>query len=106
MSQTSERLTKLMAMLERQPTDTFLLYGIALEHRKLGDARLALEYLERVVTLDPNYCYAYHQRGLIHESEGDLDAARRAYEQGIQASTRAGDLHAKGEIEAVLSLLE
>jgi Tfp pilus assembly protein PilF len=106
MPQTSDRLQKLQTMLERQPNDTFLLYGIAMEHKKLGDAPLALEFLERVLELDPNYCYAYHQRGLIHESQGDLDAARKAYEQGVQASTRAGDLHAKGEIEAALALLE
>jgi Tfp pilus assembly protein PilF len=106
MSQTSERLTKLMAMLERQPTDTFLLYGIALEHKKLGDARVALEYLDRVLKLDPNYCYAYHQKGLVHESQGDLDAAKQAYQDGIAAATRTGDLHAKGEIEAALELVE
>ena len=106
MPQTSDRLQKLQTMLERQPDDTFLLYGIAMEHKKLGDAPLALEFLERVVKLDPNYCYAYHQRGLIHESQGNLDAARRAYQEGVQASVRAGDLHAKGEIEAALALLE
>jgi Tfp pilus assembly protein PilF len=106
MPQTSDRLQKLQSMLERQPNDTFLLYGIAMEHKKLGDASAALEFLERVLSLDPNYCYAYHQRGLIHESAGDLEAARKAYQDGVAASARAGDLHAKGEIEAALALLE
>ena len=34
-------------MLERQPNDAFLLYGIALEHKKLNDHPKAIEYLDR-----------------------------------------------------------
>src|SRR4051794_4427797 len=49
----SERLEKLRAMLEREPNDTFLLYGIAMEHKKLNDAPAALEYLDRVTRIDP-----------------------------------------------------
>src|SRR3954467_3112655 len=57
---TSERLEKLRKMLERDPNDTFLLYGVALEHKKLGDSKTAIEYLDRVIAADPGYCYAYH----------------------------------------------
>ena len=73
----SERLEKLQKMLEREPNDPFLLYGIAMEHKKLNDAAAALEFFDRVTRLDPGYCYAYHQKGLVHESQGDTDAAKR-----------------------------
>lgn len=102
----SERLEKLQQMLANEPNDTFLLYGIAMEHRKLNDFAAALEYLARVTQLDPGYCYAYHQKGLIHESQGDSDAARIAYREGIQAAIKKGDDHARGEIEAALSMIE
>lgn len=102
----SERLEKLQQMLAKEPNDTFLLYGIAMEHRKLNDFAAALEYLARVTQLDPGYCYAYHQKGLIHESQGDSDAARSAYLEGIQAAIKKGDDHARGEIEAALSMIE
>ena len=98
-------MRQLQQMLQRQPDDPFLLYGLAMEHKKAGDAAQALEYLARVTQKDPNYCYAYYQRGLVHESQGDTDAARRAYQEGIAASDRAGDAHAKGEIEAALEML-
>jgi Flp pilus assembly protein TadD len=101
----SDRMRQLQRMLERQPDDPFLLYGVAMEHKKAGDAAGALEYLGRVTRKDPNDCYAYYQRGLVHESQGDTDAARRAYQDGIAASERAGDAHAKGEIEAALEML-
>lgn len=100
------RLEKLQKMLERTPQDTFLLYGIALEYKKMGDANRAIEYLDKVVAVDPAYCYAYHQRGLVHESLGDMEAAKRAYREGIHAATRAGDAHARGEIEAALQMIE
>jgi Flp pilus assembly protein TadD len=100
-----ERMRKLQAMLEKQPNDPFLLYAIALEHKKAGQAAEAIGYLDRVVRADPGYCYAYHQKGLICESTGDFDAARRSYREGMEAAARKGDLHAKGEIEAALEML-
>ena len=102
----NERLTKLTQMLEEDPKDTFLLYGIALEHKKLGNNSAAIEFLDRVLAVDPGYCYAYHQKGLTHESTGNLDAARKAYQAGIEAATKKGDAHARDEITAALSMIE
>ena len=98
-------MRQLQQMLQRQPDDPFLLYGVAMEHKKGGDAAGALEYLSRVTQKDPNYCYAYYQRGMVHESQGDTDAARTAYQEGIEAADRAGDAHARGELEAALEML-
>ena len=102
----SDRLDKLARMLEREPNDTFLIYGLALEHKKLGHADEALKLLDRVITLDPGYCYAYHQKGLTFESTGDNEAAKSAYRAGISAAKQKGDAHAQGEIEAALSMIE
>jgi len=92
-------------MLERDPNDTFLLYGIALEHKKLGEGKAAIDFLDRVIAADPGYCYAYHQKGLIHESAGDVEAAKASYRAGIEAATKKGDEHARGEIQAALEML-
>ena len=102
----SERLDKLKRMLEREPDDTFLLYGLALEHKKLGEHARAIELLDRVIALDPGYCYAYHQKGLAFESTGDAESARAAYRAGIDAARKKGDAHAQDEIEAALSMIE
>ena len=92
-------------MLERDPNDTFLIYGIALEYKKLGDAKQAIEYLDRVIAADAGYCYAYHQKGLVHESTGDVEAAKSAYRAGVAAATKRGDEHARSEIQAALDML-
>ena len=106
MAEPSERMRKLQAMLQKQPDDTFLLYGLALEYKKANDPARAVEFLDRVIRLDPGYCYAYHQKGLIHESTGDVESARRSYREGVEAAARKGDLHAQQEIAAALEMIE
>jgi Tfp pilus assembly protein PilF len=99
-------MRQLRQMLQRQPEDPFLLYGMAMEYKKAGDAGRALEYFDHVLRRDPNYCYAYYQRAQVHESLGDVEAARRTLRQGLEAARRGGDAHALSEIDAALTLLE
>ena len=103
---TSDRLQKLEQMLQREPNDTFLVYGLAMEYKKLAQPDKALEMFNRVIQLDPGYCYAYHQKGLVYESQGDAAAARQSYRDGIAAAEKTGDAHAREEIAAALAMLE
>jgi Flp pilus assembly protein TadD len=100
------RLEQLQKMLEREPNDTFLLYGIAMEHKKAGDGPTALQMLEKVIQIDPSHGYAYYQRGQILEMKGDLPGARQAYTSGIAAAIKSGDSHARSELEGALSMLD
>ena len=102
----STRLEQLQKMLAREPNDTFLLYGIAMEHKKAGDDSQALEMLEKVIQIDPGHGYAFFQRGQILEMSGDPTAARQAYSDGIIAATKSNDAHARSELEGALAMLE
>jgi Tfp pilus assembly protein PilF len=102
----TERMQKLSEMLEKSPNDTFLMYGLGMEHKKTGEHAKAIECFAHVIQVDPGYCYAYHQRGLVHEAAGDLDAARQSYREGIEAARGKGDHHAAEEIAAALSMIE
>src|SRR5262249_10778029 len=62
---TSDKLQQLFKMLDRQPRDAFLLYGLGMEYKKLGDPSKAIEYFDKVIEVDPNYCYAYYQKGQV-----------------------------------------
>ena len=103
---TTPRMRQLHQMLLRQPDDPFLLYGMAMEYKKADEPAQALQYFDRVLRRDPNYCYAYYQRAQVHEALGDLEAARRTLLEGIEAARRSGDAHALSEIETALTLLE
>jgi tetratricopeptide (TPR) repeat protein len=102
----ANRLEQLQKMLEREPGDTFLLYGLAMEFKKAGDYDAALKQLEKVVQLEPGHGYAFFQRGQIEESRGNLAAAKQAYTDGIAAATKSGDAHARSELEGALSMIE
>jgi tetratricopeptide (TPR) repeat protein len=101
----NNRLAKLQALLAASPNDAFLLYGIAMEHKKLKNYDEAVRYFHQAITADPNYAYAHYQIGQTHELRGDAQAAKAAYEAGIAAAVKSGDAHARGEIETALSIL-
>jgi len=102
----NERMKSLQMMLQKEPDDLFLLYAIALEHKKAGEFADALGYLGEVLKRDPLYCVAYQQAAQVHEMAGDVEATKRSYRDGIAAALRKGDLHAKEEMEAALGMLE
>ena len=101
----SDKLPKLQAMLEKQPNDPFLLYAIAMEFKNANEPAKAIALLEKCLAADPNYCYAYFQRGQIYEITGDLESAKRSYTDGIAAAKRAGDAHAESELQGALEML-
>jgi tetratricopeptide (TPR) repeat protein len=105
MSEQSSRLEKLRGMLETKPGDPFLLYAIGLEYKKLKDTKSAIEFLDRTIQHDWGYCYAYYQKGLILQESGDVDGAKRALMEGLDAAGRKGDQHAASEISAALEML-
>jgi Flp pilus assembly protein TadD len=102
----ADRMQKLQTMLEKSPGDTFLLYAVAMEHKKTGNTSAAIEALDRVIQHDWGYCYAYFQKGQILEQTGDAESARAVYRQGIDAAERKGDRHAGEEISAALAMIE
>jgi tetratricopeptide (TPR) repeat protein len=103
---TSPKLQQLFQMLEREPDDTFLLYGIGMEYKKLAAPKKAIEYFDRVIQNDSGYSYAYFQRGQVLEQIGETEKAKQAYRDGMAAANRVGDAHAQSELQAALEMIE
>ncbi len=101
----STRKEKLEAMLQREPNDPFLIYGLALEYRNTNELDRAAELLTRVIQIDPGYCYAYFQLGQIQSMGGDNSAAGQTFRRGIAAAVNKGDAHAHQEIAGALAEL-
>ena len=102
----SDKLSQLETMLAQQPADPFLLYALGMEHKKLGDLPRAIEFYSRTIEVDPNYCYAYYQRGQVLEQQGDTESAKQSYRDGIDAAMRTNDAHAKSELETALQMID
>lgn len=98
-----EQLEKLLAA---DPSDTFVLYGLAQEHAKAGDFGKAVEFYDRCLAVDPAYCYAYYHKARALEESGDEAGAMETLRVGIGAAREAGDEKALGEMGQYLDMLE
>ena len=97
----SDRLEKLLAFLENEPNDEFLLYALATEYLRLNDAAKALEYYEKLVNEHPNYVGTYYHLGKLYEALNRKPDAVLIYEKGMEAAQRKRDNHAFSELKAV-----
>ena len=102
---TMTRLEKLQEMVAQNPADSFLRYGLAMEHRNTGDLEAAVLEFRALMAADPDYSAAYFQGGQTLERLGRLDEARELYRTGVEVTTRKGEAHARDEMQGALDLL-
>jgi tetratricopeptide (TPR) repeat protein len=101
----SDRLERLLALLETDPEDAFCLYGIAQEHANRGDHDAAVGWYERAAAADPNDGYIHYHRARSLEALDRRDDAITAVRAGLEAAARGGDAHARAELSALLDEL-
>lgn len=86
--------------------DTALLrYGLGNEYLKAGSAEKAAGHLGEAVRLDPDYSAAWKLLGKALDSAGQRDEAASAFEQGIAAAEKKGDIQAAKEMRVFLKRL-
>lgn len=101
--QTKTRRQKLEAMLAQNPDDAFTLYGLALEYVNSGDFLTAESYFRRLLAANPDYVPGYQMYAQNLTQNDRAEEAKTILSQGIQAAIRAGNQHARSEMEALLS---
>lgn len=101
-----DRLETLVAALAQEPDDPFLLYGIAHEHAKRGNAGEAVAFFDRCLAKDPHYCYAYFHKARVLEDAGHIAQATEVAREGVAAARVCGDQKALSELQGMLDLLE
>lgn len=92
-------------MLEKDPANSFVRYGLALDHANNGELESAVTEFRTLIANDPNYCAAYYHGGQTLEKLGRPADAAELYRQGIDATRRTGDAHTRSELEAALSMI-
>jgi len=88
-----------------RPADAFARYGLALECVKLGDDQSALAHFQTLIESHPDYVAGYFQFGQFLARLGRYDEARKLLSDGIVVAQRAGDIHARDEMQAALNSL-
>ena len=96
------RIEKLIAFLERNPSDAFSRHALAMEYIKSGNEAAARRELENLLDRDPTYVGSYYHLGKLIERAGAPEEAAAIYQKGILEAEKAGDRHAAGELRAAL----
>jgi len=88
-----------------RPADAFARYGLALECVKLGDDETALGHFEKLVESHPEYVAGYYQFGQLLGRLGRVEEASKILSNGIVVAAKAGNVHARDEMQAALEAL-
>lgn len=83
------------------PFDSFLQHALALEYIKLGDDAEARKLFESVLEKDPGYVGSYYHLAKLLERVGEMDAAVRICEKGMQEAKKAGEQLAYNELRSL-----
>lgn len=106
MTQTQKsRREVLERFIQANPNDPFALYGLAIECAKLGDDQSADQHFRALIESHPTYVPGYFQYGQLLARLGKIPEAKKTLSNGIVAAQKAGDAHARDEMQAALQSL-
>jgi predicted Zn-dependent protease len=101
--QKKSRRQMLEEFVAKEPDDAFSRYGLALECMNSGDSAAADQHFRALLERNTGYVPAYLMYGQLLLRESRADEARRVLSNGIDAATKAGNQHARSEMEALLN---
>lgn len=100
------RLEEMMGFLERDPSDSFARYAVALELRSAKRIDEAIEQLVELRRRDPAYVATYYQLGELYAQQESMQMARESFNGGIDVARAAGDSHTQSELQLALDELD
>jgi Tfp pilus assembly protein PilF len=101
----SGRIDALRSLIAQDPGNSRFRYMLAMELVNSSENEAAVAAFRDLIAADPNYSAAYFHGAQTLEKLGRVDEARDVYRQGIEATTRNGDMHTRSELQAALDLL-
>ncbi len=97
------RLEVLEQFVEKNPTDAFSRYGLAMEYASLGRGEEALAHFRQLIETHPNYSAGYYQWANLLIRLGRKEEVRPVIQAGLDATRRSGDSHTFSELQALLA---
>lgn len=90
-------------ILESDPGNSNVLFGLAKEYEKAGDDNQLIGILDRYLASADDEGNAYGMLASAYERLGQRDQARQVYERGIAAATTHGHPSMAEEYRAILA---
>jgi len=101
--QKKSRRQMLEEMVAQKPEDPFSRYGLALECMNSGDSTAADQHFRVLIERNAGYIPGFQMYGQFLAREGRMEDARKVLSSGIAAADKAGNQHARAEMEALLN---
>ncbi len=86
----SDRIEIFKQMLEAEPENTMVMFGLAKEYEKLGQTAEVISLLENYLVQADDEGNAYGMLAKAYEQNGEREKARATYEKGIEISNAHG----------------
>ena len=99
------RREKIEALLQDEPRDQFLRYGLAVELDNEGRTDDSLALFRGLMRDQPPHVASFFRGAQLLVKLDEIDQARAALREGIEIARRQGDLHAAGEMGELLASL-
>jgi len=77
-------------MLEADPENTMVMFGLAKEYEKAGDEAKLIETLERYLAAADDEGNAYGMLARAYERTNESEKARAAYQRGMEVANAHG----------------
>lgn len=100
-----DRLPQLLRLVEAEPNDAFLLYGVAQEYGRRGATDEAVRWYDRCLAVDPAYCYAYYHKAKALEEADRIPEAVEVLRAGLIKAKAVRDAQAINEISGFLDAI-
>ncbi len=95
-----DRIEKLKEFLQKDPADSFVQHALALEYIKAGNDAEAQNLFEDILQREPGYVGSYYHLAKLFERNGNVDAAIKWYEKGMEQAKLKGEDKTYGELRS------
>ena len=89
-------------MLEAEPENTMVMFGLAKEYEKLGQTDEVIALLENYLVRADDEGNAYGMLAKAYEQNGEREKAKATYEKGIAVSNAHGHPSMAGDYQMTL----
>jgi predicted Zn-dependent protease len=86
----TSRIDIFKQMLVSDPINSSILFGLAKEYEKAGQAEEMIETLERYLAISDDEGNGYGMLARAYEKTGRSDKVRETYQRGIEVATKHG----------------
>jgi len=91
-------------MLETEPDNTMVMFGLAKEYEKIGETKEIIALLENYLAKTDDEGNAYGMLAKAYENSGQRDKAKETYERGIEAASQHGHPSMANDYKMTLEL--